>query len=207
MPAVTAKDKAQAAAMLSHVREAENQIKNATSGSMALHALDQAERSLGITVDPPREWRLYRGEALLKIGDVNSIGEAQNVALSLLRANRSDPEALVLRGRSLYAQGENEKAVQHFKQAHEIDPDYKDAVKYLRLVQKLERMKEEGNQHFKANKYQQAVSVYSDALAVDPKNRGTNSKILQNRAICYTKVDIAQLEFKALRQEADILHS
>jgi len=186
-PSATAKDKAPALNMKTHIEQAQDSLKG-SSGSMVLHALDQAEKGLGFTVSPPRKWKLMRGEAYLKMGNVNSLGSAQNLAMDLLRANSADPEALVLRGRSLYAQGENEKAIQHFRQALSCDPDFKDAVKYLRMVQKLDRMKEEGNGHFKAGRYQQAVDVYNTALEVDPQNRGTNSKILNNRAMCFSKL-------------------
>lgn len=175
-PAATAKDRSPALTMQKHLSQAQESLDSSTSGSMALYALDQAEKGLGSTVQPPRKWRLMRGEAYLKMGTVNSLGDAQNVAMSLLRSNSADPEALVLRGRALYAQGENEKALQHFRQAISCDPDYKDAVKYLRMVQKLDKMKEEGNNHFKAARYQQAVDVYNSALEVDPTNKGTNSK-------------------------------
>lgn len=190
-PAPAAKDRKPAQDMLQHISQAEDTLQTGTSGSMALHALDQAERGLGGGVDTPRKWRLLRGEAYLKMGNVNALGDAQNVAMSLLRQNNQDPEALVLRGRALYAQGENDKALQHFRQAISCDPDFKDAVKYLRMVQKLDRMKEEGNSQFKGGKYQQAVDTYTSALEVDPTNRGTNSKILQNRALCYSRVSIA----------------
>nr|OQO21375.1 hypothetical protein B0A51_11243 [Rachicladosporium sp. CCFEE 5018] len=187
-PPASAKDKAPALQMQSHIAQAEETLKTGTSGSMALHAIDQAERGLGYLVQPPRKWRLLRGEAYLKLGNVNSLGDAQSVAMSLLRSNNADPDALVLRGRALYAQGENEKAIQHFRQALACDPDFRDAVKYLRMVQKLDRMKEEGNAHFKAGRYQRAVDVYTTALDVDPLNRSTNSKILNNRAMCYSKL-------------------
>ena len=59
------------------------------------------------------------GEAYLKMCTANSLGDAQNVAMSLLRSNSADPEALVLRGRALYAQGENEKAIQHYSHEHD----------------------------------------------------------------------------------------
>jgi len=49
-------------------------------------------------------------------------------------------------------------------------------------------MKEEGNSLFKSSKYREAVNMYSQALEVDPLNRGTNSKILQNRALCYIRL-------------------
>lgn len=187
-PPATAKDRAAAVQMQQHVQAAHDAVQTGTSGSMAIHALDQAERGIASTVQPPRKWRLLRGEAYLKMGNVNALGDAQNVAMSLLRSNNADPEALVLRGRALYAQGENEKAMQHFRQALSCDPDFKDALKYLRMVQKLDRMKEEGNGHFKSGRYQQAVDVYTQALDVDPLNKGTNSKILNNRAMCYSKL-------------------
>jgi len=187
-PPVSAKDKAPAVFMQSHVKQAEDALREGTTGSMAIHALDQAERGLGVGVDRPRKWKLLRGEAYLKMGNVNALGDAQNVAMSLLRTNNQDPEALVLRGRVLYAQGENEKALQHFRQALSCDPDFKDGVKYLRMVQKLDRMKEEGNSAFKAGRYKEAVDVYNSALQVDPLNKQTNSKILQNKAMAEIKV-------------------
>lgn len=187
-PPATAKDRLAASAMSKHIAQAQESLQSSTSGSMVIHAIEQAERGLGSGVTPPRKWKLMRGEAYLKMCTVNSLGDAQNVAMSLLRANSADPEALVLRGRALYAQGENEKAIQHFRQALACDPDFKDAVKYLRMVQKLDRMKEEGNSHFKGGRYQQAVDIYTSALEVDPTNKGTNSKLLNNRAMCYSKL-------------------
>lgn len=190
MKPVSASDRAQAEQMQLHLAQAETVLREGTAGSMAIHALDQAERGLGVGVEKPRKWLLLRGEAYLKMGNVNALGEAQTMAMSLLRRNNKDPEALVLRGRALYGQGENEKALQHFREALNCDPDFKDAVKYLRLVQKLDRMKEEGNSAFKVGRYRQAVELYGQALEVDPSNKGTNSKILQNRAMASIKVCI-----------------
>lgn len=187
-PPPSAKDMAPAREMQHHFKAATDALNTGTSGSMVLHALDQAERFLGIGAPKPRKWQLMRGAAYLKMGGVNSLGEAQNVAMSLLRNNSSDPEALVLRGRALYAQGENDKAIQHFRKALSGDPDYREAVKFLRIVQKLDRMKEEGNTDYKAGRWQAAFDKYTQALDVDPTNKGTNSKLLQNRALCRLKL-------------------
>lgn len=187
-PPASQKDKQPAVAMQTHIQQAQDTLESGTSGSMAIHAIEQAEKGLASGVQPPRKWRLLRGEAYLKMGGVNSLGDAQNVAMSLLRSNNADPEALVLRGRALYGQGENEKAIQHFRQALSYDPDMKAAVKYMRMVQKLDRMKEEGNSHFKAGRYTEAVETYTNALEVDKGNKGTNSKILNNRAMCYSRL-------------------
>lgn len=187
-PPPSAKDMAAAKEMQLHVKAAQDALRSGTSGSMVLHALDQAEKLLGHGASKPRKWQLMRGEAYLKMGSPNSLGEAQNVAMVLLRQNSQDPEALVLRGRALYAQGDNEKAIQHFRKALNCDPDYRDAVKWLKTVQKLDRMKEEGNSDYKAGRWQAALDKYTAALEVDPTNRGINSKLLQNRALCRLKL-------------------
>lgn len=187
-PPASTKDISPAKIMLQHIKGAEDSLKNGTTGSMALHALDQAEKLLGIGAERPRKWQLMRGEAYLKIGNAKSLSDAQNVAMALLRTNSADPEALVLRGRVLYAQGENDKAIQHFRQALNCDPDYRDAVKYLRMIQKLERIKSDGNDEYKAGRYQEAIEKYSEALEIDPQNKGTNPKLLQNRALCYIRM-------------------
>jgi DnaJ family protein C protein 7 len=187
-PPPSAKDMAAAREMQHHMRAAQEALSSGTSGSMVLHAIDQAEKLLAPGAMRPRKWQLMRGNAHLKMGGVNSLGEAQNLAMSLLRQNSQDPEALVLRGRALYAQGENEKAIQHFRKALSGDPDFRDAVKWLRTVQKLDRMKEEGNAEYKAQRWQPAFDKYTSALEVDPSNRGTNSKLLQNRALCRLKL-------------------
>ena len=94
----------------------------------------------------------------------------------------------MLRGRALYAQGDNDTAITHFRKALSCDPDFRDAVKWLRTVQKLDRTKEEGNADYKAGRWQSAFDKYSSALEVDPANKSTNSKILQNRALCRLKL-------------------
>ncbi|KAI0118768.1 hypothetical protein GGR51DRAFT_131927 [Nemania sp. FL0031] len=187
-PAPSAKDMAAAREMQHHMKAAQDALNSGTSGSMVLHAIDQAEKLLAPGATRPRKWQLMRGNAYLKMGGLNSLGEAQNIAMSLLRQNNQDPEALVLRGRALYAQGENDKAIQHFRKALSGDPDFKDAVRWLRIVQKLDRMKEEGNADYKAGRWQAAFDKYTSALEIDPTNRGTNSKLLQNRALCQVKL-------------------
>lgn len=189
-PPPSAKDMVPAKEMLHHIQSARDILQqgNGSGMSMVLHALDLAERSLGHRVSKPRKWQLMRGEAYLLMGRENSLGEAQNIAMNLLRNNNQDPEALVLRGRVLYGQGENDKAIQCFRMAINCDPDFRDAVKWLRIVQRLDRMKEEGNADFKAGRLQPAIEKYTNALEIDPSNKSMNSKLLQNRAQCKIKL-------------------
>lgn len=187
-PSPSMKDMAPTREMQQHVDSAKETIERGTAASMALYALDQAERGLGSGVTKPRKWQLLRGEAYLKMGHENSLGEAQNIAMSLLRNNSQDPEALVLRGRALYGHGENDKALQSFRIALSYDPDFANARKWLRIVQKLDRMKEEGNVAFKGGRFEPAIQKYTEALEIDPTNKGINAKLLQNRAQCRLKL-------------------
>ncbi|KAF3928851.1 hypothetical protein ABW20_dc0101690 [Dactylellina cionopaga] len=173
--------------MLAHIKSAEASLASG-SGSMTLYALDRAEKGLGLGCEIPKKWRLMRAEANLKIGNVNSLGEAQNVVMGLLRQNAKDPDALVMRGRILYAQGENAKAAQHFQEALRCDPDFKDARIYLKRAKELDKKKEMGNDAFKRGDYENARILYSEALEVDPENKGTNAKIFQNRAMTLMKL-------------------
>lgn len=187
-PAPSVKDKAPASQMLQHLRSARNSVESGTHGSMTLYALDRAESGLGQGVDPPKEWKILRGEANLKMGTQHSLGEAQNVAMNLLRQNQQDSDALVLRGRVLYAQGDNVKAAAHFQEALRCDPDMKTARIYLKKARELERKKSDGNDAFKKGDYAKAKDLYSEALSVDPDNKGTNAKLYQNRAVACSKL-------------------
>ena len=189
---VTPQERAPASAMQHHITQVQKAAQDGTSLSLAIHALEQAERGLGVRVQKPRKWQLLRGEVYLKMGTDNALGQAQDVTMNLLRKNQSDPEALVLRGRVFYSQGDTAKALQHFKQALNYDPDFKEAIKYLKLVQKLDRMKEEGNNLYKRGKNQEAIDAYTQALEVDSSNKLINSKILHNRALAYNKVSLTE---------------
>ncbi|TGZ79117.1 TPR-like protein [Ascodesmis nigricans] len=182
-PAPSQKDRQAAVRMAQHIKSAQQSIEAGQGGSMVLHALDRAEESLGKGVEPPKKWRLLRGEAHLKLGNQNALGEAQNVAMAMLRQNPQDSDALVLRGRVLYAMGDNTKAAAHFQEALRCDPDMKQARIYLKRARELERKKSEGNDAFKRGDFVKAKELYGEALAVDPENKNLNSKIYNNRAM------------------------
>lgn len=181
-PPASAKDKAQAESMLRYITQAEETLKEGKGGSMVLYAIDQATQMLGPGVKQPRKWTLMAGEAHLNMGNDNAYGKAHDIAISLLRENNQDPDALLLRARAYYGQGDNDQALKYLRMALNMDPDNKQAFQLLRLVQKLVRTKEEGNAAFKARDYQRAVELYTQGLEIDPNNKDMNSKLLQNRA-------------------------
>ena len=187
-PPATATDRAAAEKMLKFVSQAEETLAGDRGGSMAVFCLDQARQGLGQGVKEPRKWTLLTAEAQLKMNTTNSLGKAQEIAINMLRENSQDPDAMLIRARAFYASGETDQALKLLKMCLGLDPDMKQAIKLLRIVQKLARTKEEGNNAFKAKDYRRAIELYTQALEVDPSNKDMNSKILQNRAQAYSNL-------------------
>lgn len=183
----SATDKSKAQKMLHHLQAAEAAIKSGGSGRTAIWNMDQAENCLDSSAPRPRKWKLLRCEAYLMNGDENSLGQVQTMSTGLLRDDSTDAEALILRGRAFYQTGENDQAMNHFRKALSYDPDLSQARTLLKTVQKLDKAKESGNAAFKAGRYTEAINLYTEALAVDASNKGTNSKLYQNRATARMK--------------------
>ena len=70
-----------------------------------------------------------------------------------------------------------------------MDPDNKKCLNVLKIVKKCEDLKERGNEHIKAKKYEEAYQCYSQALELDPFNKNLNSIIYSNRALALMKMD------------------
>lgn len=187
-PPATATDRAPAEKMLRFVTQAEETLKQERGVSMVLFCLDQARLGLGKGVKEPRKWTLLTAEAQLKMNNDNSLGKAQDIAMSMLRENNQDPDALFIRARAFLGTGDTDQALKHLRMCLSLDPDSKPAIRLLRNVQKLVRTKEEGNAAFKARDYQRAIELYSAALGLDPNNKDINSKVLQNRAQAYIAI-------------------
>lgn len=68
-----------------------------------------------------------------------------------------------------------------------LDPDNKKCRDALKKSQKLEDLKEKGNQAIKESNFDESIKIYDEALLVDPNNRKLNSVILSNRALAWVK--------------------
>ena len=187
-PPATATDRAPAEKMLRFITQAEETLTQERGVSMVLFCLDQARLGLGKGVKEPRKWTLLTAEAQLKLNNDNSLGKAQDIAISMLRANSQDPDALFIRARAFYNMGETDQALRLLRLCLGLDPDSKPAIRLLRTVQKLVRTKDEGNAAFKGKDYPKAIELYTAALELDPDNKDINSKILQNRAQAYITI-------------------
>ncbi|KAK9470666.1 uncharacterized protein V1510DRAFT_248261 [Dipodascopsis tothii] len=183
-PPPSAADTKAAFEMANYIQQAEAMVAGGNTG-LATHSITGAERLLGLNVTPPKQWRLLKARCLLAAGDYD---QASSIAVQLLRTDRRDSDALALRGHVLYAQGDNTNAVNHFQEALRCDPDHKSARELLKRSREVEKKKTEGNDAFKRGDLDAAAALYTEALAVDPANKGTNSKLYSNRATVYVKL-------------------
>ena len=173
----------QARQMLSHYTQGEN-FAAGRNGGLALHELDKAEKFLGVGATPSRRYRLLRADCLLLAGRED---DATRIIMDLLRSNSRDVDALLLRGRMLYQQGENAKAVAHFQEVLRCDPDHTAARKLLKRSKTLESLKAEGNTAFKESRFEDAKRIYNETLLVDPSNKYANSRLYSNLAQVHLK--------------------
>lgn len=83
-----------------------------------------------------------------------------------MRLQPNSPEALTLRGTVLFLAGRLPQALQHAQNAARLDPGYVPAQHLRKRVRDVERLKEEGNNAFKAGRLEEAVEKYGEAVEV-----------------------------------------
>jgi len=165
-----------------------NQVKTAQQ-----HA-DSAEQSYGkndfrrvifcmdrcIELSPEcSKFRVLKAECLALL---KRYQEAQEIANDMLRWDSMNADAIYVRGLCLYYQDSIDKAFQHFTQVLRLAPDHIKARGVYRKAKLLAAKKDEGNNAFRVGKLTDAHGLYTEALAIDPLNVFTNSKLYNNRA-------------------------
>ncbi|KAM0752097.1 TPR-like protein [Meredithblackwellia eburnea MCA 4105] len=178
-PAVM-QERARAGRIANHVANIRREMGK-KDWSMVLLGIDAAAKE---TDETPREWRLWKVEALV---GKKRYEEAAGMAADLLRSNQNQPDALYYRGLSLYYQGNHPQAIAHAQEALRNDPDYTLARTLLRKVKNLDSLKEAGNEFFKSGKYEEAIEKYTEAMNVDKENETFKATCLSNRATAYLK--------------------
>jgi len=130
-------------------------------------------------------YKLLKAESLALLGRTE---QANDMAVSCMKADASSADAVYVRGLCLYYGDNLEKGLLHFQRALALDPDHANA-KLMRIKAKtLKEKKENGNALFKGGKYREAQFIYTEALAIDPINADTNSKLYYNRALVNSKI-------------------
>ncbi|CAH1099268.1 unnamed protein product [Psylliodes chrysocephalus] len=124
-------------------------------------------------------YKITRAECLVFLGRFQ---EAQEIANSILHIDKGNADAIYVRGMCLFYEDNLDSAFQHFQQVFRLAPDHKKAMGIYKRARTLKKMKEDGNEAYKACKFQEAYNLYTEALKVDPLNKKTNAKLYFNRA-------------------------
>jgi len=147
----------------------------------ALYHIDQALKIASAS----QKLKLSRAECLAFLGRYK---EAQEVANDLLRNDSTNIEAIYIRGLCLYYEDNIDKAFTHFQQVLKLAPDHSKAKDAFKRARQLKTKKDEGNEAFKANRFEDAARLYSEALLVDSDNKISNAKLYFNRATVLAKL-------------------
>ncbi|KAK3593529.1 hypothetical protein CHS0354_037055 [Potamilus streckersoni] len=135
------------------------------------------------------KFKVKKAEFLCLLGRLQ---EAQETTNDILQRDGINADALFVRGMCLYYQDNIDKAFQHFQQVLRLAPDHQKARETYKKAKALITKKEEGNEAFRVGKYEEALSLYTEALEIDPSNKFTNSKLFCNRATVCSKINKLQ---------------
>lgn len=130
--------------------------------------------------------KVSRAECLAFLGRYE---ESQRCVTDLIRADSTNADAIYVRGLCLYHEDNVDKAILYFQQVLRLAPDHAKAKAVYKKSKNLKQKKEDGNQAFKSNKWNEAYDLYTEALKIDPQNRSTNAKLYCNRAIVCSKLN------------------
>jgi len=126
-----------------------------------------------------------RAECLALLGRYKEASESAN---SVLQIDNTNVDAIYVRGLCLYYEDNMDRSFSHFTQVLRFAPDHVKAKEIYKKAKTLKRIKEEGNEQFKAGNFDQSYELYSEALLIDPVNKITNAKIYFNRATVSAKL-------------------
>ncbi|XP_058788832.1 dnaJ homolog subfamily C member 7 [Phymastichus coffea] len=130
-------------------------------------------------------FKITKAECLAYLG---RYAEAEMSANDVLHTDKQNADAIYVRGTCLYYQDNIDQAFKHFQQVLRLAPDHNKALDIYKKAKLLKQKKEEGNAAFKAEKYQEAYNLYTEALLIDPNNIKTNAKLHFNKATAAAKL-------------------
>ncbi|XP_057319410.1 dnaJ homolog subfamily C member 7-like [Microplitis mediator] len=107
--------------------------------------------------------------------------EAETLINDVLKYNKSNPDAVYILGLCLYHL-DTDRAVAQLKEVLRLVPDHSDALKLYKKAKALIEKKNEGNNAFVHKRYTKAHHIYTEALGIDPSNRGMIKKLYYNLA-------------------------
>lgn len=123
--------------------------------------------------------QMARGDCLAHLG---RYVDGARAASGILQQDQRNVGALFLRGFCLYHKDNVERAHTHFQQVLQISPDHARAKTLLGKAKMYKDKKEAAAKAMASGRLEDARTLYTEVGEIDPRNKGTNAKILANRA-------------------------
>lgn len=162
-----------------------DEIEKATTKGDYRTAIFHLDRALDLAVGC-RSLKITKGEYLVFL---QRYADAQEIVNEILQYDSGNADAIYVRGMCLYYQDNAEAAFNHFQHVLRLAPDHQKAREIYKKAKQLKLKKEEGNEAFKRGNFQEAFTLYTEALAIDPLNKHTNAKLYFNRATVGSKLN------------------
>lgn len=144
-----------------------------------------------------REALMIRAECLVGLSEFD---DAYALTTRILRGDegekRHDHALLNLRAKILFEQERFDQCMKHLQEVLRENPDDSSAAKLLKRVKKIQRLKNEGDENFKASKHQEAFDSYSACLL---ETEGTSLVQFKSKLFCNRAAALSSL---ALYEEA-----
>lgn len=129
-------------------------------------------------------YKVCKAECLAFLGRYDEASELVN---GVLHFDKTNADAIYVRGVCLYYDDNIDQAFNHFIHVLRLAPDHEKAKAIYKRAKQLKKTKEEGNEAYKQNRIKDACDLYSQALQIDPLNKKTNAKLYFNRAVALGK--------------------
>lgn len=145
--------------------------------------------------------KLARGDASIL---ANKFAEGDKVVSSILDQDQSNVAALYLKGYCLYQKKEFDKAISFFQQTLSQCPEHQRAKTFMSKARAIKEKRDAAQKAINKNKHEEAVTLLSLALEIDPRNRGVRTSLLADRGTAYLKLKKPQLALKDCEESLQI---
>jgi len=130
------------------------------------------------------EFKFRELDAIVHLGRYD---EVLSQATAMLRRSMDSPNALYLRGRCMFHNGQIDAALKHTAEALRLDPDHAPAKGLRHEIKAIVSQKDAGNDAFKRGDLAEAVRCYTAALALAGERDIIRATLHVNRATAHAR--------------------
>merc|ERR1719186_810867 len=128
---------------------------------------------------------MARGDCLAHLG---RYVDGAKAASNILEQDQRNVGALFLRGFCLYHKNHIERAVSQFQQVLQLSKDHERAKTLLNKATLFKAQKDLAHRALNKARLEEAESIYTEAIAIDLKNKETNASFFADRAEVYFRM-------------------